>query len=167
MSSALLGGRRTVDDFLSLCHQLSRVFVREIMSTDVVTAPASASLESAVGNLLGAEVGSVVVVSDSGDPVGIVTETDVVRATYETGRPLADIPVDALSHRPVVTTKPDATVPFVASKMSREGVKKVPVLDDLALVGIVTLSDVVWHLSDLRQEVAANENPRGEWSGDD
>lgn len=143
------------------------MFVRDLMSTDVVTVPRSATLREAVGNLLEEDVGSVVVVNDEGDPVGILTETDVLRATHETRRSLEDIPVSALSHRPVVTTKPDATVPFVANKMHREGVKKVPVLEDLDLVGIITLSDIAWHLSDLRREAAARDNPRSEWSGDD
>ncbi len=143
------------------------MFVRELMSTDVVTTPVSASLDAAVRALLEAGVGSVVVVNEDADPVGIVTETDILRAAHETGRPLADIPVSALSHRPVVTTKPDATVPYVASKMHQEKVKKVPVMDDLDLVGIITLSDIVWHLSDLRQEVAANENAKSGWTDTD
>ena len=134
------------------------------MSTDVVTVHRERSLRDAAGRLLAEDVGSVVVVNDEGNPVGILTESDCIRAAYESGRALDDIPVSALSHRPVVTTKPDSTVPFVASKMRQEGVKKVPVMDDLDLVGIVTLSDIVWHLSEIRQEAAARDNPRSEWS---
>lgn len=142
------------------------MFVRDLMSTDVVTVPRSATLREAVSNILAEGVGSVVVVNEEGNPVGIITESDILRAAHETERVLADIPVSALSHRPVITTKPDATVPFVASKMQSKGVKKVPVMDDLDLVGIITLSDIAWHLSDLRQEAAARDNPRSEWTGD-
>lgn len=51
--------------------------------------------------------------------------------------------------------------------MADEGVKKVPVLDDFDLVGIVTLTDIVWHLSEIRQEAAGLEDAHSEWNPDE
>jgi CBS domain-containing protein len=127
------------------------MLVRELMTTDVVTVGTGASLDDAVGRLLAEGVGSVVVTED-GTPAGIVTETDALEAAHDRGEPLAAIPVTDLAHTPVVTADPDRTVQGVARTMADEGVKKVPIVEGLDLVGIVTLTDVVWHLSDIRKE---------------
>ncbi|MDS0284195.1 CBS domain-containing protein [Haloarcula onubensis] len=137
--------------------------VRELMSSDVVTVDVDAALADAVDRSLTAGVGSVIVVAD-GDPVGILTESDVLRAARDTGRPLREIDVRDVGHRPVVTTRPSAAVTTVARLMTDEGVKKVPVMDGVELVGIVTLSDIVWALPSLRTEQAAIEAVHDEWS---
>lgn len=142
------------------------MLVSELMSTDVVTVPRAATLREAVDRLLEHDVGSVIVLSEEGHPTGIVTESDALQAAHRTGEPLREIDVVELSHRPVVTTKPDATVPYVASRMADEGVKKAAVMDDLDLVGIITLTDIVWHLSEIRKEASAFGEAISRWSPD-
>lgn len=137
------------------------------MSAEVVTVLRSASLREAVERLLSEEVGSVIVLSEEGNPVGIVTESDALEAVYRTGEPFREIDVADLSHRPIVTTKPGATVPHVANEMASKGVKKAPVMDDLDLVGIVTMSDIVWHLSELRKEASSYGEAISQWQPDD
>lgn len=132
------------------------------MTEDVVTVPADATLDRAVRALLDNGVGSVVVRSD-GAPAGIVTESDALRSALETGRPLDEIDVADLVHRPVITTAPDRTVQHVARRMAEADVKKVPVVDGVDLVGIVTLTDLVWHLSDIRDEASAASEAAERW----
>jgi CBS domain-containing protein len=139
------------------------VLVSEVMSTDVVTVPQSATLRDAVSRLLENDVGSVVVTDEAGHPTGIVTESDALRAAFESGAPLHEIEVTALSRRPVVTTDSSATVEGLARTMADESVKKVPVMDDLELVGMVTLTDVVWHLSDIRQQAKGYGEAFSRW----
>lgn len=138
------------------------VLVEELMSTDVVTVDNGVSLADAVECQLEAGVGSVVVLDD-GTPCGIVTEHDALEAALRTGRPLSEISVSRLSHGSVVTTQPGTAVQKVARRMADQGVKKVPVLDGLDLVGILTLTDIVWHLSDIQSEVAEIEAARDRW----
>ncbi len=142
------------------------MLVESLMTTDVVTVRGDGTLRDAAERLLDEEVGSVIVVDGDGNPSGIVTETDLLRATYKTDAPLSEIPVAKLSHRPLVTTKPSATVQYVAHRMAKEGVKKVPVMDDLDLVGIITMTDIVWHLSDIRKEASALDAAHKEWAPD-
>lgn len=140
--------------------------VRELMSTDVVTVPSDATVGDAVDRLLGSGVGSVIVVDDAGTPVGIVTEADALRAARERGTPFSDIAVSEVSHNAVVTTAPSRSVLTVARQMADEGVKKVPVVDGLDIVGVVTLTDIVWELSSLREEVTVVEALEDEWTAD-
>ena len=141
------------------------MLVQDLMSTDVVTVDRRATLRRAVKALLEHEGGSVIVVDD-GQPVGIVTESDALRAGYVTEQPFGEITVNDMAHRPVITTKPEATVPFVARKMATEDVKKVPVMDDLELVGMITLTDIVRHLSDIRIEAGNLAEEPDDWDLD-
>jgi len=138
------------------------MIVDDLMSTDVVTVDLSRSLAVAVERQLEAGVGCVVVVEDD-TPCGIVTEHDALEAALQTGRPLTEISVEKLAHGSVVTTQPGTTVQQVARQMAEKGVKKVPVIDGLDLVGILTLTDIVWHLSDLRRELSEIDAARERW----
>ncbi|WP_436924825.1 CBS domain-containing protein [Halosimplex amylolyticum] len=144
------------------------MLVRDLMSTDVVTVDIDATLHDAVGKILAERVGSVVVVDD-GTPVGVVTESDALDAAHDRGQRLGAIAVRDLAHPPLVTTDPDRTVQGVARTMGDEGVKKVIVTEDLSVVGIVTLTDVVYHLADLRKEAtaAATDIAERDWRTDD
>lgn len=141
------------------------MLVRELMTTDVVTVPREATLADAVERLLDREVGSVVVVED-GVPAGLVTETDALEAALDAGEPLSEIRVADLAHPPVVTAAPDRTVQWVARTMAEEGVKKVPIVDGVDLVGIVTLTDLVRHLSEIRDEASELDAARDRWESE-
>jgi CBS domain-containing protein len=138
------------------------MLVEELMTTDVVTVDSDATLREAVEQSLTHGVGSVIVLAD-GNPAGIVTESDALEAALETGRPLDEIPVAKLYHGSIVTTQSTRTVQRVARRMADNDVKKVPVIDDLDLVGIVTHSDIVWHLSDIRREASRLDAAHDRW----
>jgi CBS domain-containing protein len=133
------------------------------MATDVVTVLVDETLQTAVGRLLDEGVGSCVVVDADGTPMGLVTESDALAAAHETGRPLSDLGVREVGHRAVVTTAPGRSVSSVVRTMIEAGVKKVPVVDGVDLVGMITLTDVVWHFADLKQELSTTEQVRDRW----
>jgi CBS domain-containing protein len=139
------------------------MFVRDLMSTDVVTVPLATTVHDAAGRLLDSGVGSVIVVDDDGAPVGILTESDLISAGYRTERPFTDIDVADAGRKPVITTKPTASVSLVAGRMADNDVKKVPVMEELDLVGVITLTDIVWHLSDIRKEASDLERASDKW----
>lgn len=128
------------------------MLVEEVMATDLVTCGADASLRAVAERMLAERVGSVLVYRD-GDPAGIVTESDLIRAGYRSRRPFADVDAASAMSRPLVTVPGDRTLRRATERMAEEGVKKLPVSDGLELVGIVTLSDVVFHFSDLKGEI--------------
>lgn len=121
--------------------------VRDIMTTDVVTAEIDASLQVVVARMSENRAGSVIITSE-GTPAGMITETDALRAGYRTERPFTKIPAQEVMTRPVKTIAPDATVRRAGEKMDEHDVKKLPVMDGIELVGIITLTDIVQHVSD-------------------
>jgi CBS domain-containing protein len=139
--------------------------VRDLMSTDPVTVDVDSKLQHAVRRLLDENVGSVIV-TEGGDPTGLVTESDALSAAHERDVPLSAIPVAELVHQPVVTTNAGRTVQSVARQMEAEDVKKVVVLDGINLVGIITLTDIVWGLSKIRSEAINIGDQKDEWTAE-
>lgn len=134
------------------------------MTTDVVTVEADASLQQGVGRMLREGVGSVVVTRD-GDPVGIVTETDALKAGYLSERPFTEVPISKVAGSPVVTTPKHATIRQAVRRMKDEDVKKLPVVEDVEIVGILTMTDVVYHQEELIDEAHRLEEQRQKWAG--
>lgn len=134
--------------------------VRDIMSTDLVSVSRGENLQTAVTRMLDDRVGSVLVVENGGEPVGIVTETDVlaVGTTFES--PFDEIPVRrAMSENPV-TVGPDTPIEDAIGTMHDYGIKKLPVVEDGTLVGIVTMTDLVYHQHELATEAKRLEEKR-------
>ncbi|WP_336036246.1 CBS domain-containing protein [Halobacterium yunchengense] len=142
------------------------MLVREVMSTDVLTAPARTAVRDAVGRMLDAGAGSVVVTSD-GTPAGILTKVDVLQAGHEYDRPLSEIPVYAAASRPLVTVEPSATVRVAAARMFDRDVHHLPVADGQTLVGVVTATDLLAAQGDLLREAREHREQREEWDHTD
>jgi CBS domain-containing protein len=86
-------------------------------------------------------VGSVVLVDGSGRPVGMATDRDLtINALAETAAP--DTPVNRYATVPVVTGESDMELDEAAALMVSHKIRRLPVLDQGELVGIVTLDDI-------------------------
>lgn len=115
-----------------------------------MTVPTSATLADCVTRMLMAGTGSVVVADDA--PVGIVTETDILVAARDIDEPIADIPAQVAMSQPIERIEPMATVRKAADRMRDHGIKKLLVMDGIDPVGVVTVTDLVWHFSDFQRE---------------
>ncbi|MFB6114166.1 MAG: CBS domain-containing protein [Halodesulfurarchaeum sp.] len=140
--------------------------VGELMTTDVKSVTESASLAEAVGVMLEADVGSVIVV-DEDVPVGIVTETDVLRTAYSRDVRFSEIRVNEAMTAEVITIEPESTVRRAVESMNENHVKKLPVVSDFEVVGIVTLSDVVREHLTLISEAEGRRKRREDWFAED
>lgn len=138
------------------------MLVEELMTTDPVTCGPDATLRTAGERMLDRGVGSVVVVRDA-VPVGILTETDAVRAGVGTDRPFDDIAVREVASHPVVTTTADVTARKAVRRMKDEGIKKLPVVEGDELLGIVTRGDVASHYHEIVREAQALDERRDDW----
>ena len=138
--------------------------IREIMTTDVVTVPPDAPYKTVVELLVHNDVSGLPVVDSSGRLIGIVTEADVVsKSAYGANRKralalLADI-ISAREHHWVsksmgllagdimsaalVVCAPDDDVRTIPRRMLERGVKRVPVVDEGQLVGVVSRRDIL------------------------
>ncbi|MFB9902551.1 CBS domain-containing protein [Allokutzneria oryzae] len=111
------------------------------------SAVATIEEHSTVSALLGAlaehNVGALVVVDGNGGLAGIVSERDVVRRLHEHGADVLSGPVSAIMTSTVYTCAPEDSVDTLTVQMTERRIRHVPVLRDGALVGIVSIGDVV------------------------
>jgi CBS domain-containing protein len=116
----------------------------------VITIHPNESLKDAAALLTKHNIGALVVVNDSNAPVGILSERDIVRAAARRDDPFA-LPINAVMTRDVVTGSPQDDLQAVLQSMTDGHFRHVPILDQGALVGIVSIMDLVKAQSDQYQ----------------
>jgi len=114
--------------------------VSEIMQTPAQTITPSSPIVEAATRLRDGGIGSLVVVRD-GEPVGIITESDIVAVTAEEGDTRA-LTVEDVMATALVTVDADTDVERAVERLRTHGIKKLPVVEDGTLVGIVTTTDI-------------------------
>jgi len=116
--------------------------VKDIMTREVVVADVGMALPEVGRLLVEHDIGSVVVV-ESNKPVGIVTDRDFARKVVANNKKPDELTLREVMTTPIITIHPDATVVEAIDKMLKERVRKLPVVEDEKLVGIVTERDVL------------------------
>lgn len=120
---------------------VSGVTVGTVMKAEVITIKPSAKVAVAADLMAQNNVGSVVVVDDFGKPLGIITERDIVRLVAKGSQDLNAIRAGECMSRPLLTVEPSKGLEEAVEFMVRNKIKKLPVVDNARLVGIVTLTD--------------------------
>jgi CBS domain-containing protein len=115
--------------------------LREIMTAGVVTASHDADLAAVAALMRDRHVGSVVVCDPDGHPAAMVTDRDLAVRGMADERPLSE-PVADHATRPLVTGEPEMDLEEAAALMVQHRVRRLPVVEDDELVGIVTLDDI-------------------------
>jgi CBS domain-containing protein len=125
----------------------------------VTTATPSQPLHAIAEALASRKIGAIVVVGETGRVVGIVSERDIVRCVAETGAPALSRPVEQVMTRNVVTCGEATSLEELMELMTKGRFRHVPVVENDALVGLVSIGDVVkYHLAEMALEVSAMRN---------
>jgi len=115
--------------------------VRDIMTKDVVTIDEKKSVLEAAQLMAQEELGCLIV-TDKSLPVGIITERDIVRRIVAK-RSSLDLKVSEVMTNTLITVGPDTSLREAARVMSANKIRRLPVLKNDKLVGIVVSSDFV------------------------
>ena len=117
--------------------------VEEIMTSPVVTVPASMSIEDALHLMREKRIHSVVVEPDRpGAAYGIMTQRDVLRKVVAADRPLFQVTVSDLMSSPLITVSPDTTIKQCSIIMLDANIRRAVVMKSGKLVGIVGDTDI-------------------------
>jgi CBS domain-containing protein len=123
-----------------------KTWVKQIMNNFVVSVDSSVPATDAAKMMEDTGVGSVVVL-DNNLPVGIVTDRDFAIKITAHSYPI-DTPVRRIMSSPLISIDPDSDLWVASDLMSTRNVKKLPVIDDDKVVGMLTSSDLVKHIAD-------------------
>ena len=109
----------------------------------VATITRDAPVLAAAADMARHNVGALVVSSDGRSVEGIISERDITRALGTLGSAVLDNPVETIMSSDVRTVSPEDDVESLAILMTEHRIRHFPVLKDGALVGIVSIGDVV------------------------
>jgi CBS domain-containing protein len=121
--------------------------VRTIMTQQLTTLPDSASINDAIDIILNKKVGGMPITDSNGVLVGIVTERDVMKvlATEKVDLTVNDVMTTSLR-----ITDPDCPIGKVTHDMTSHRFRRLPVVSNDILYGIITTSDIMKYLGNKR-----------------
>ncbi|MEE9459805.1 MAG: CBS domain-containing protein [Candidatus Bathyarchaeia archaeon] len=112
------------------------------MSKNVKTVRPNSTINEVVRKMNKFEIGSIIV-TDGEKPVGIITERDILRRVLEVTMASEAMKAKEIMSSPILTIESQATTEEAATLMNSKRIKKIPVLEDGKLIGIVTSTDIV------------------------
>jgi len=122
----------------------------------VATARPDTTLLEIANKLAQKKIGAIVVVGDGGEVAGIISERDIIRKLGERGPAVLSEPVSQSMTATVISCQETSTLDELMEIMTQGRFRHVPVIEDGALVGIVSIGDVVKnHIAEVEMEVTA------------
>lgn len=118
------------------------MIVRDVMAKNVKTVKTDDTVHSAVQKMNKFDIGCVIVVS-SGRPVGIITETNILRRIVEPRLDPMTVWVKDIMSSPLTTIEPSAMLEEAAKIMATRKLSRLPVMEGDKLVGLISTTDIV------------------------
>ena len=119
--------------------------VKDVMTKKVITVESNKTVSEAAALMAENDVANLIVM-DNNIPIGIVTERDFVRRVMAKDKP-SKTKISEIMSTPLRVIDPDAPLKEAARRMVRKRIRRLPVIIDNKLVGIITTSDFARHLS--------------------
>lgn len=121
----------------------------------VLTCDVSDTVRDAAAMLAARRIGALPVM-ENGEIAGIFSERDVIYRLHEFGPEMLSMLVGQVMTAPPVTVEPDTTVMAALSLMTRRRIRHLPVIDGRAMVGFVSIGDLVkYRIDKIETEAAA------------
>jgi len=114
------------------------MIARDIMTRKVATIHPEASAQEAAQLLYQNRISGAPVVDADGKLIGVITEADIISKVNREGLCVADI----MSHDVIIVSE-ETPVNEIAALLTERKIKRVPVVEDAKLVGIVSRADIV------------------------
>ncbi len=112
-------------------------------SGNIITISPNASLNDAVQLLAEHRIGAVVVVDKDANPLGILSERDVVRELAKNGSAALDLIVNDVMTKDIVIGVLNDDLSYVMNTMTNNRFRHLPIMHEQSLIGIVSIGDVV------------------------
>ena len=128
--------------------------VVEVMIKDVKTARGTDSIKDAAQAMKKDDVGALIVVGGSGEAIGIVTERDIVIDIVADGTDPETVKVEDIMTSELITISPEADLEEAADVMTENDIKRLPVIYEGKLVGMVSASDLITYEKKLIEKLS-------------
>lgn len=116
--------------------------VSELMTRDPVAMTNEATVQDAAVAMRDRDIGDVVVTKTDGSVCGIVTDRDIVVRAVADGADPAAMTLEAVCSHELISVSPDDPVAAAVKAMENHAIRRLPVMDNDTLVGIVSIGDL-------------------------
>ena len=120
--------------------------VSAIMTKNLITVDSDTTVFQIANLMEKGGIGAILVKKDN-VPAGIITDRDFAIKITAHSYPI-DTPVKRIMSSPLISIDPDSDLWVTSDLMSTKNVRKLPVITDDKVVGIITTSDIVKHIAD-------------------
>ena len=128
----------------------NKISVKELMIKNVVSVKSSDSLQNVAKKLYLKRVGSAIVMEND-KPAGIITNRDIVNCIGSFDMSL-ESPASKIMSSPLIYVHPDESIIEVAEIMTSKNIRKIPVIVNNEVLGIISASDLVVIFTMLKEE---------------
>ena len=118
------------------------MFVRDIMSVNVVTMPPDATIFEVATSMNKMDIGSIII-ADQDRPLGIITESDIVRRVIADEKDAKTTAAREVMSSPIIHVEPGTALTEAMRVMARSNIRRVAVLRNDSLAGIITSRDLL------------------------
>jgi predicted transcriptional regulator len=112
------------------------------MVHNVITTKRDSTVEEAVKLMSEHEIGCLIV-TENDNPIGILTERDLLNRILVISQDLKRIRVEEVMSAPLVSVEPNVLIGDVSRLMFQKNIKKMPIVKKGKLLGLVTLTDIL------------------------
>mgnify|MGYP003920621191 FL=1 len=121
------------------------ILLKDIMVRKVITIDPDKTARDAARLMADNNISSVIVMKGD-EIVGIVTERDLVRKVCANDIPSSKVNIVSVMSSPVITAESDLPIEAAVQRMFNNRIRRLPVVENGKLVGIVTISDIAKHM---------------------
>ncbi len=117
------------------------VVVKEAMKTNLAMAKATITVLEAAKLMKKRKIGNVIIVEKK-QPIGILTESDILKKVVAVGKNAKDVLVGEVMSTPIIVIDPYVTLEDAMKTMGKCNVRRLPVIENDELIGIITQKDI-------------------------
>ena len=119
--------------------------VRDIMTKDLLTISEKDTALKAAQLMSEKGVSSLIVLSDD-QPIGIITERDFIKKICLKELKLSSVKVGDMMSKIRTSASPDTSIDVAVQRMVNNRIRRLPIIENGNLVGIITVTDLAKHL---------------------
>ena len=121
--------------------------IRDIMEKNVITIENDKTAQQAAEIIAEKDISFLVVIND-GIPEGVLSESDFVRKVAATDKKSSEIKVSDIMSYKFRSVDPTTTIEDAVQKMLNKNIRRLLVIDNEKLVGVITQTDLASYLRD-------------------
>ncbi len=118
------------------------ISVAEVMNKTVIVMDINSNIQSIAMEMVNCEAGSVII-TENRKAIGIITERDLVKNIVAEDRRPSKMNASEIFSTPLITIEPEKSVVEASEIMLKANIKRLPVLEKDAIIGVISTTDIL------------------------